>query len=265
MATLWLTYAWADNQRNDVDFVAQQLESAGLTVNLDRWGLQAGHRLWEQIERFILDPAACDAWAIYATTNSLGSEPCKEEYAYALDRAIGTRGGDFPLIAITNGNAIHNSLPAGLRTRLYVSTRDSDWLERVVAAAERRAIRTVRGQIEPFDITFHEPTSPGNPYHIEVRPRAGVMSPFAAAIPTAEQERVQLRFMYGPPGGLLDGACVVGETTVESVDWLQKILTNVEITPTTSCYLICDELPTRLAFGVWGGDRWEGDLRSLRS
>jgi hypothetical protein len=35
MATVWITYAWADNQHNDIDFVAQELGRVGLTVKLD--------------------------------------------------------------------------------------------------------------------------------------------------------------------------------------------------------------------------------------
>ncbi len=35
MATVWLTYAWQDNENSDVDFVAQELEAGGLTVKLD--------------------------------------------------------------------------------------------------------------------------------------------------------------------------------------------------------------------------------------
>jgi len=88
MATVWLTYAWGDNRQQDVEFVAQELKDAGIEVKLDRWNIQAGKRLWEQIENFIQERKSCDAWVIYATQNSLGSEPCKEEYAYALDRAI---------------------------------------------------------------------------------------------------------------------------------------------------------------------------------
>src|SRR5918997_1951463 len=96
MTTIWLTYAWADNETGDVDYAAQELAQVGLDVKLDRWNLQAGERLWPQIEAFIQDPARSDAWALYATQNSLGSEACKEEFAYALDRALHTRDKEFP-------------------------------------------------------------------------------------------------------------------------------------------------------------------------
>ena len=56
MATAWITYAWKDNEQGDVDFVVQELVRAGLTMKLDRWNLQAGKRLWDQIDKFITDP-----------------------------------------------------------------------------------------------------------------------------------------------------------------------------------------------------------------
>jgi hypothetical protein len=100
MATVWLTYAWADNDTGDVDFAAQELQSVGLEVKLDRWNLHAGAPLWDQIEGFIQDREQSDAWVLYATQNSLGSEPCREEYRWALDRALDTRGENFPVIGL---------------------------------------------------------------------------------------------------------------------------------------------------------------------
>ena len=85
--SVWLTYAWEDNTDGDVDFIAQELIGCGLDVKLDRWNLTAGKRLWEQIESFIQDRSESDAWVLYATQASLGSEACKEEFAYALDRS----------------------------------------------------------------------------------------------------------------------------------------------------------------------------------
>ena len=86
MAAIWITYAWKDNENEDVDFIAQELQLAGLTVQLDRWNIGAGKRLWEQIETFIVKPDQSDAWVLIATQNSLQSEPCKEEFSYALGR-----------------------------------------------------------------------------------------------------------------------------------------------------------------------------------
>src|SRR5689334_16947999 len=99
MATIWITYCWEDNKNRDVDFLAQELQAAGLTVKLDRWTLGAGKRLWEQIEKHIQDSKESDAWLIYATQNSLGSQACREEFSYALDRALQSRTETFPVIA----------------------------------------------------------------------------------------------------------------------------------------------------------------------
>jgi TIR domain-containing protein len=97
VSTLWLSYSWKDNVDRDVDFLAQQIESRGLKVKLDRFVLVAGQRLWPQIERHISDPHECDAWAIFLTHNSLSSQAVKEEIAYAVDRALKARGRHFHL------------------------------------------------------------------------------------------------------------------------------------------------------------------------
>ena len=47
---------------------------------------------------------------LIATNNSLASEPCKEEFAYALDRALNGRGQDFPVIVLFLGGIILMSL-----------------------------------------------------------------------------------------------------------------------------------------------------------
>ena len=138
MATIWITYSWEDNADSDVDFIAQELATEGLTPRLDRWALSAGRRLWDQIEHHIQDPNESDAWLIFATQNSLGSEACREELAYALDRALRQRTDAFPVIALFAGPVDAGLLPASLRTRLCVSTTDPAWRERIRAAAERR-------------------------------------------------------------------------------------------------------------------------------
>src|SRR3972149_3473502 len=132
--SVWLTYAWEDNKGNDVDFVAQELVNKGIDIKLDRWNLTAGKRLWEQIESFIRDPAKSDGWLFYATQNSLGSEKCKEEYYYALDRALETRGGEFPVIALFPTTVDESLIPTGIKTRLFVSITDPEWKERIIAS-----------------------------------------------------------------------------------------------------------------------------------
>ncbi len=75
MGKLWLTYAWKDNQDQDVDHVVGDLKRVGLDVAFDRAHIIPGQRLWSQIDKGISDPQT-DGWAILATENSLSSEPC---------------------------------------------------------------------------------------------------------------------------------------------------------------------------------------------
>jgi hypothetical protein len=255
MATVWITYAWEDNKGNDVDFAAQELTGAGLSVKLDRWNIQAGQRLWEQIENFIQNPAECDAWLLYTTQNSLGSEPCKEEFAYALDRALSKRGQRFPVIGLFPGPVDNNLIPAAIRTRLYVSLTDPDWRERIKAAAEGRAPSIARTQINPYFIKVHQiQTQAGNKYAIEVRPRAGAWSPFFAGIPVGEKSLVNPRITHAAANrpelaGMLFS--YVEATSSDKVWYL--IGAKNEATPTQSYFVHCDQLPSKLMFGVDGG------------
>lgn len=253
MATVWITYAWADNQHNDIDYVAQELGRAGLTVKLDRWNLGAGKRLWEQIETFICKSDQSDAWLLIATNNSLASEPCKEEFAYALDRALNTRGDAFPVIALFLTHTDPSLIPAAIRTRLHVSITDPDWKERIVAAVERRAHATSKLELEPYHVHVHHLQGQSKPIAIEVRPRAGVWAPFLAGIPISEKEKVQPTIMIGPRevptnSGMLTN-CGSGPSPDGSM-WL--MFAGNQSTPTESYYIWCMELPSKLLFGVNG-------------
>jgi hypothetical protein len=253
MATVWITYAWADNEHGDVDFVAQELQRAGLTVKLDRWNLAAGKRLWAQIEGFICKADQSDAWLLVATNNSLASEPCKEEFAYALDRALKSRGSEFPVIALFLTHTDPSLIPAAIRTRLHVSITDPDWKERIVAAAERRAHATTRPELQPYHLRVHQLQGRSKPFAIEVRPRAGVWAPFIAALPLSEKDMVQPFLMIGPrdvptDSGMLTN-CGDGPSPDNSM-WLMSA--GNQSTPTESYYIWCMKLPTRLVFGVNG-------------
>src|SRR5438128_8596497 len=133
----WITYAWADNEGGDFNYLVQELAAAGVQATYDRIELVPGKRLWEQIgKRIITDPL--DGWAYLLTQTSLQSEPCREELAYAVHRALTDRGGDFPLIGLVHGVRIED-VPPALRVRLCVSLADRQWPEQVKAGLERRA------------------------------------------------------------------------------------------------------------------------------
>lgn len=258
MATIWITYAWVDNQHGDIDFIAQELEAIGLTVKLDRLNIRAGTRLWDQITEFIQSPSQCDAWLMIATQASLGSEPCREEYAYALDRALNTRGGTFPVIALFPASVDQSLIPAGIRTRLHVSLRDRDWKERIVAAAENRDAAINRPSIAPYHLTVHPRATPTSIHIIEVRPRAGSWSPFFIAIPVAERERVMPHIMHGPAGRIPTAGALFGAGDGNNEEWAFCFAQN-EATPTMSYFIYCKDLPSKIVFGVDGGIQYKLD------
>ena len=252
MAKVWVTYAWADNQTRDVDFYAQELTAAGLTIKLDRWNIGAGKRLWEQIENFIVKPEESDAWLLVATTNSLESPACKEEFAYALDRALNKRGATYPVIALFLGPVEDALIPAGIRTRLFVSVTDPDWKERIVAAAEGRNPHIAPSQVSDYFLKVHDQPKDRR-YAIEVRPRAGVWAPFFAAVPAAEKDAVDASLMVGPRDFPTDAGMLVntGEAQSDDGKWWVMFAGN-QANPTTSYYVWCRTLPSQFAFGVNG-------------
>ncbi len=254
MVAIWLTYAWDDNKTGDVDYIARQLEEVGLDVRLDRRDLKAGLDLWKQIQHFITDGDLCDAWILYATQNSLGSEACKKEYVYALDRALESLGEDFPIIVLFPSSIDRNLLSPAIRSRVYVSTKDPDWKERIKAAAEHRNPAIARQNLLPYELRIHDAVghSMGR-YAIEVRPRAGTWAPFLAGIPITEKDAVLPDFQIGPSGRVPDPGTMFdikigpggGGTW-----WILK--SDMEATPTRSYFIFCQRLPSELLFGIAG-------------
>ena len=253
--SIWISYAWNDNADGDVDFCAQELIRKGLSVKLDRWNLSAGKRLWEQIESYIQDPSESDGWLLYATQTSLGSEACREEFAYALDRALHTRGSAFPVMALFPAPVDPDLIPAGIKTRLFVSLTDPDWKERIVAAVEERQPSITKPEVEPYALTIHELGD--ERYAIEVRPRGGTWAPFVAGIPMGEKIRVSPRLHHGaakrPPTGVIMTALFSGGEQVSTDGKWWLLFAANEATPTQSYYVICKQLPSLLLFGVNGG------------
>lgn len=275
MAVVWITYTWADNEQDDIDFIAQELESFGVDVKLDKLVIGAGKRMWDQIATAITDSKECDAWILVATPKSLQSEPCTEERAYALDRALRSNGAEFPIIGLFQDSVESDLIPPAIRTRLCVSLTDPDWKERIKAAAEGRLHSASRPAIEPyyFKIQRIEPkvhlvprypsvkNSPmrehkvGQDWVIEVRPRAGVWGPFFAEIPFAEKEKVNPNLEYGNANKPSINGVLLGYGTQQMNDlW---VMSNVQqSTPTMSYYIWCDSLPSILTFGMRGGPEY---------
>lgn len=257
MAKAWISYAWSDNETSDVDFVAQELRLMGLNIHLDRWDIKVGLRLWDQIEGWICDPEKSDAWILYATQASLLSEPCREEFNYALNRAISNRGGTFPLIAIFPGAVDGALIPAAIKIRRFVNLTDPEWKERVVAACERRNPAIESQNVLPYDLVEHPPCAASSGKKVlEVRPRAGSWAPFFAGVPIGEKDMTGLSLSHGPRGTVPAMTRLFGSGGTESEDhqwWLQ--IAHNECTPTQSYFILYDARPSKLAFGPLGSDK----------
>jgi hypothetical protein len=99
--------------------------------------LVPGQRLWEQIATRIEEPSL-SGWAILLTKQSIESEACKEELAYALDRALDTKGKGFPLLGLMHQISIEE-VPAALRARLLIDIREPEWPQLVLAGLRGEA------------------------------------------------------------------------------------------------------------------------------
>ncbi len=199
MKKLWLTYAWKDNEDKDVDFIVQELSKTGIDVRFDRRQIIPGRRLWPQIAEFIENPSQSDAWAILLTANSLRSQACKEELSYALDRALHTKGQDFPMFALLHQVA-YSEVPAALRIRLGISLEDADWTGRVLAAVEAVSPDLRPGGVSDFALTEH---SVGDRYWLEIRPRFERIAPFAVVVDYDEKESGNVIDCSLGPAGLV--------------------------------------------------------------
>jgi hypothetical protein len=244
MSKLWLTYAWRDNEQSDVDHVINELRKTGLTVGFDRAQLLAGQRLWPQIDSAISDPQI-SAWAIYVTENSLKSEPCQEELAYALDRALRTRGGDFPLIGIFPQPLDRSIIPSAIATRLYVNLRDPNWSKQVYDGVKREASTPDLSQAAPYGLTWHKM---GDHSVLEVWPKSGRWCPFSVVVPVGE--RGALGSVLPGPKGYISGSGMVSVSELQSPDgaW-EGIQIGNAIDALTTAQIFFKEEPSEVMFG----------------
>jgi hypothetical protein len=242
---LWLTYAWVDNDDLDIDHIVLKLRNTGLEVKLDRQHIIPGQRLWSQIDKAISNPEITDAWAIVATEDSLKSEPCIEELAYALDRALRTRGGKFPLIGIFPKPIDRDKIPSAIATRLYVDLRSTNWAEQVVAGVRGIAPLNPMAEVPPFVFKVYK-----RPVQLvlEIRPRTGRWYPCMIAIPASEYG------LLGPviaaPEGLPPSGGMTSSSEFKSQDGLWRgVKINHAIDALNSVYIHFTEWPSTVVFG----------------
>jgi hypothetical protein len=133
---------------------------------------------------------------------------------------------------------------------------DTHWTQRIVAAAESRQPFIDRPEIGPYAISFHQSSSR---HFVEIRPRVGVVSRFFAAVPLDEKGIVDPSIVPGPSGRIPSGSMVMGlrEFHTEIDDGTRWVMTaHNQATPSTSYFIQCKELPSRIVFGELNGQQF---------
>jgi hypothetical protein len=249
MNPLWITYAWKDDEGGDFSYLVQELRAVGIEATYDKVALIPGLRLWEQIaDRITSSPLG--GWAYLLTPSSLESEACREELAYALDRALGARGSDFPLIGLLHGVRIED-VPPALRVRRCISLANPDWKEEVAAAIEGRPPRIQLAAQAKYVWNVH-PSYLGDPSQmaVEVRPRFGAIVYWCFVVPA---QSTIVAWGFGPAGGgALSGTMMtVVEGTLELRGLPCTFLgAGSPLSPSVSAYIVfADQPPEFVGFG----------------
>jgi len=194
---LWITYSWADDAEGDFSYLVEELKTVGVEATYDRVALIPGRRLWEQIGDRILN-SPLSGWAYLLTPRSLESQPCREELAYALDRALKEKGKEFPLLGLLHRVPI-DEVPPALRVRLCVSLASPDWKEEILAGLESRPPKRAKELKTRYVWRLHKGYGGDSENTaVEVRPRFGGISYWRFAVPSGCSV---LAWGSGPSGG----------------------------------------------------------------
>jgi hypothetical protein len=249
--SLWITYAWSDNEEGNFDYLIQELQAFGINVNYDKIALIPGQRLWSQIAERITNPNT-KAWAYLITPNSLSSQPCLEELAYALDKALSTKNGNFPLIGLVTARIPFNEIPLALKVRLCISLTDPNWKEQIKAGMEIRPVKKIDTRQTKYIYKISQEFNGINiTTIIEIRPRFEELHFWRFAIPISSNI---IRFGFGPANsGQTNGFMnSVIEGTLDNVNGQECKFVGAcnALSPGTSAYIFVDTgIPEFIAFG----------------
>lgn len=249
---IWLTYAWVDKDEGDFDYLVQELEQANIPTIYDKIALIPGRKLWAQISKRISEQPL-SGWAYLVTPNSLGSLACQEELAYALQRALETKGDEFPLIGLLHGVSIRD-VPMALRVRLCVNLANPDWIEEVRAGMEGEPPRRALDEKFPYIIkTYSNYLNQNNTYAIEVRPRFGEIMYWRLAFPIDVPHPVH--WGLGPANGGGIGAVRIADITGEYSDIdgepMKFVGAENPLSSSTSAYAVFKgSKPRKFFFGI---------------
>ncbi|MBA7569610.1 hypothetical protein ES708_11351 [subsurface metagenome] len=251
MKKLWLTYAWKDNEDQNLDYIVQELDKLDLEVKFDRRNLVPGQRLWDQIGKQITDPDQCEAWGILLTSNSLKSGPCIEELAYALDRALEAKGEHFPMFALMTDSITSKDLPPSLKVRLCIPLTNNDWKDQVESACHKRPTGFTPQGLSDFVLTEH---IADNGFCLEMRPRFDKIAPVAVAVDFDEKESGNVFASSLGPAGIIPTGYVAhsridSETTLTDGTKAWVWGADNETNSTYSYFLFYKSRPKRIWFG----------------
>lgn len=244
---LWITYAWQDNAGRNFDFLIQELEKAGIDTTFDKVALVPGKRLWEQIAARIEDPTL-DGWAILLTRQSLKSEPCREELAYALNRALSTKGAGFPLIGLMD-QIESDEVPAALKARLMIDLRDHKWPQQVLAGLKGVASEKSLSPVTRYSWEYAPNFQGSNSIAIKVRPRFGELRNWRFIYSEGAEP---LDWGIGPPKNPIMTMVVNGRLRHNvSGEIVTYVGAGDSINPGYGCYIVFKEpLPKTIGFGI---------------
>jgi hypothetical protein len=206
---LWITYAWNDNKEGDFDYLVQELRRVGIVAEFDRVALVPGQRLWEQISDRITN-GNIDGWAYLITNNSINSQPCLEELEYAVNRAVATKAGNFPLIGLIH-NVSFSDVPVSLKARLCVPLANPDWVEQVTAGLQLRAPYIISTPQTRFICrTYEKYNGVGKSAVVEIRPRFEEVMYWRIIVPLNAKVT---KWGFGPANGEDNVAGVMTDVT----------------------------------------------------
>lgn len=189
-------------------------------------------------------------WGYFLTPSSIESQACREELSYALDRALSTKGPEFPLIGLLHGVPI-SEVPVALKVRLCVDLAAPDWVESISAAVEGRPPQVAPSDPGSIRLDFHPQYDAATGQSAcEFRPRLGQVTYWRVAFPAGLLEASVGR---GPAGGggvggnmnnYLEGTVAIDGESMRFVG------SGDPLTPATSAYLIYSgHPPGRVCFG----------------
>lgn len=248
---LWITYAWADNDEGDFDYLVQELESGGIPTLYDKISLIPGRRLWSQIaDRITSQPLS--AWAYLVTPTSLQSSACREELSYALQRALETKGDEFPFIGLLHNVSLCD-IPAVLRVRLCVNLADPDWIEHVRAGISGVPPNRRTELKDSFIFKVHQDYCERKGQSaIEARPRIGEIKYWRMAFPSNGPQPIQWGTGTANGGGVsgLKFSAIEGEFNIDRIP-MKFIGAGNPLSASTSAYAVFEgDLPSKFFFGV---------------